>query len=637
MATKSPTSAWTVSDSADLYNLPGWSRGYFLIDGSGHLLVHPGGDGAHDLDLRTLVDEARDRGIDLPLLLRFSDILEARVEEIHAAFAKATSEYEYTGTYRGVYPIKVNQDRYVVERLMQFGLPYHLGLEAGSKPELLAALAMLSDEEALIVCNGYKDSEYVETALLASKLGRRIIVVLEQPSELVLVAKAMEKTNIRPQLGIRVRLSTQGAGHWQDSGGERSKFGFGIRELLDAIAFLESRDLLDCLDLLHFHIGSQIPSIRAIKDAVREAARIYVELHKQGAQPLYLDVGGGLGIDYDGSQTNSFSSTSYTLQEYANDVVAGVMEVCDPEAVPHPILVSESGRATVAHHAVLVVDVLDVRRNAHGQLPESLPTDTAPSLRYLFEAYNDITPANLLESYHDLATHRDDCLNLFKLGHLSLKGRALAGDLFSAGCRKIYRSIEERDLPEELEDLKILLADIYFCNFSLFQSVPDAWAIDQLFPIVPLQRLDEEPTRRAILADVTCDSDGTIDRFVGGREFKAVLELHELDERPYYLGFFLVGAYQEILGDLHNLFGDTNIVNISLDPEAGYELDDVIAGNSVLEVLDYVQYNREELVARIRRWSEQAIHRGRMTLQESRDLVRIYEEGLNGYTYPERD
>lgn len=637
MATKPESSSWTVSDSSDLYNLPSWGRGYFSIDDQGRVQVHPGGDDTAGLDLRTLVDEVRDRGIDLPLLIRFSDILKARIDEIHTAFATTIDEYQYRGTYKGVYPIKVNQDRYIVERLVQFGLPHHFGLEAGSKPELLAVLAMLHDEEALIVCNGYKDSEYVETALLASKLGRQILLVLEKPSELPLVVAAMEQTLVRPQLGIRARLSTQSSGHWQESGGERSKFGFGTRELLDALAFLRERGLLDCLDMLHFHIGSQIPSIHAIKEAVREAARIYVELYKQGARLTYLDVGGGLGVDYDGSRTNSFSSTNYSLQEYANDVVAGVMEVCDPAAVPHPTLVSESGRAMVAHHAVLVVDVLGVRRDPPARIPTTLPAATAPSLQYLFEAYNDISPENLSESYHDLVTHRDDCLSLFQLGHLSLEARALAEDLFAAGCREISSRLADDEVPEELKTLEALLADIYFCNFSLFQSVPDTWAIDQLFPVIPLQRLDEEPTRRGILADVTCDSDGTIDRFVGSRDFKAVLELHELDQRPYYLGFFLVGAYQEILGDLHNLFGDTNTVNVSLDSAAGYELDDVIAGNSVLEVLDYVQYQREELIARIRRWSEEAIHQGRMTLQEARDLIRVYEAGLNGYTYPERD
>ena len=637
MSKQSSDPDWSISDSATLFNLAGWSRGLFSISPAGHLQVHPGGEGAATVDLKKLVDEVRDRGIALPLLIRLSDILEARVAEIHAAFSATITEYGYQATYQGVYPIKVNQDRYVVERLAAFGQDLHLGLEAGSKPELLAALAMLRDDAALIVCNGYKDAEYIETALLATKLGRRILVVMEKPSELDLICEVMRKTSIRPQLGIRVRLDTRSVGHWQESGGERSKFGFGGRELLDAIGFLEQRGLLDCLDLLHFHIGSQIPSIHAIKDAVREASRIYVELHKLGARIGFLDVGGGLGVDYDGSQTNSFSSRNYSLQEYANDIVAGVMEVCDPESVPHPILVSESGRAMVAHHAVLVADVLGQRQNSRGRVPDSLPPDVAPSLQYLLEAYQGISPTNILESYHDLVTHRNDCLNLFKLGHLSLQGRALAGDLYAAGCRKIYELAADDELPEELADLETQLADIYFCNFSLFQSVPDVWAIDQLFPIVPLQRLDEEPDCRAVLADVTCDSDGMIERFVGGGGHQSVLELHQLDEHPYYLGIFLVGAYQEILGDLHNLFGDTNIVNVSLSGSDGYELDDVIPGNTVMEVLDYVRYQREELLARTRRSCERAIQRGRMTLPEARDLVRVFQEGLDGYTYPERD
>lgn len=628
---------WSIIDSANLYNLAGWSRGFFSISDAGNLRVHPGGVGTASVDLKQLVDEVQDRGIALPLLIRFSDILEARVAEIHQAFVDAIAEYGYQAPYRGVYPIKVNQDRHVVERLATCGRHLHLGLEAGSKPELLAAVAMLSDEEALIICNGYKDAEYLETALLATNLGQRIIVVLEKPSELVLATELAERTGVRPQLGIRVRLDSRGVGHWQESGGERSKFGFGGRELLDAIAFLKERQMLDSLDLLHFHIGSQIPSIHAIKDAVREASRIYVELRKLGAEITFLDVGGGLGVDYDGSQTNSFSSRNYTLQEYANDIVAGVMEVCDPAAVPHPVLVSESGRATVAHHAVLVVEILGGRRASRGQLPQSLPEEAPPSLRYLFEANEEISPSNILESYHDLVAHRDDCINLFKLGHLSLEERALAGDLYLAGCQRIYELAKEAELPKELSGLDKQLAEIYYCNFSLFQSVPDAWAIDQLFPVMPLQRLAEEPGCRAILADVTCDSDGLIDRFVGGRHPKTVLEVHELDERPYYLGFFLVGAYQEILGDLHNLFGDTNTVNVSLSERGGYELDDVIAGNTVMEVLDYVRYQREDLVARIRRSSERAIHRGQMTIQEARKLVRIFQEGLDGYTYPERD
>lgn len=636
MVTSTASGVWTTSDSARLYNLHGWGRDYFSISDEGRILVHPYGPDGQALDIRELVDQLQVRGIGLPLLLRFSDILNARVQTIHDAFDQAIAEYGYRGGYRGVYPIKVNQDRYIVERLVEFGLPHHFGLEAGSKPELLAILSMLSDEQALIVCNGYKDREYVETALLASKLGRQIILVLEKPSELSLVLDCCRESAVQPRLGIRARLATKGFGHWEESGGDRSKFGFGARELLDAIAFLRRHRLLDRLVLLHFHIGSQVSSIRAVKDALREATRTYVELSKLGARLRYLDVGGGLGVDYDGSQTNFSSSINYTLQEYANDLVAGVMEVCDPEEIAHPVLVTESGRATVAHHALLVIEVLGARERESGPLPDSVPGGAPPPLTNLFEVCRDLSSENLLESYHDIVAYRDDCLSLFSLGHLSLEHRALAEDLFWIGCRRIQVLLPQNEIPEELTELEAQLAETYFCNFSVFQSIPDSWAIDQLFPVVPLQRLDEEPVRRAVLADVTCDSDGRITRFIGGREFKTVLELHPIDERPYYLGVFLVGAYQEILGDLHNLFGDTNTVNVSLDPDGGYRLDDVLMGDTVNNVLQYVQYRRDELIARLRRWTEAAIRNGNMTLEESRKLVRIYEEGLGGYTYPER-
>jgi arginine decarboxylase len=632
-------SRWTPTDSLDLYNIRGWGNGYFSVNPAGNMVVHPGGPAAPSIDLKELVDEVRERGIGLPLLIRFSEIVQARVVELNEAFSQAMSEYGYRGLYRGVYPIKVNQDRYLVQRLVEYGRPYHFGLEAGSKPELLAVMAMLEDPEALIVCNGYKDEEYVETALLASKLGRHVILVVEKPSELPLIRGIAEKTGIKPRIGIRSRLSAKGSGHWEASGGDRSKFGLSGRDLLDAMVFLREHELLDTFELLHFHLGSQISSIRAVKDALREAAQVYVNLVKMGAPLAYLDVGGGLGIDYDGSQTNFASSLNYTLQEYANDIVFGVMEICDPEGVPHPTLVSESGRATVAHHAALIIDVLDVAEFALGKLPKKAPADAGLPLRHLFDSYREVSRKNLLEAYHDSIAYRDECQSLFNLGHLSLEHRGLAEDLFWAICQKILKITRTLpEIPEDLEGLERTLADTYFCNFSVFQSVPDSWAIDQLFPVVPIHRLNEEPTNRAVLADITCDSDGKIDHFIDRRDVKDVLELHPFTAgEPYYLGVFLVGAYQEILGDLHNLFGDTNTVHVSLDAEEGYVIQDVVPGDSVTDVLRYVRYTKNDLVSRVRHATEVAMRAKRMTLEESRHLLRRYEAGLSGYTYLEQD
>jgi arginine decarboxylase len=638
MATVPLTRRWTPADSLDLYNIRGWGNNYFSVDGHGHMVVHPGGQGSPAIDLKELVDEVRERGIGLPLLIRFSEIIKARVVELNEAFNRAIAEYGYQGAYRGVYPIKVNQDRYLVERLVGYGRPYHYGLEAGSKPELLAVMAMLEDEDALIVCNGYKDEEYIETALLASKLGRHVILVVEKPSELPLIRQMSLKMGVRPRIGVRSRLSAKGSGHWEASGGDRSKFGLTGRDLLDAVDYMKENDLLDTFELLHFHLGSQISSIRAVKDGLREASQVYVNLVKMGAPLGYLDVGGGLGVDYDGSQTNFTSSLNYTLQEYANDVIFGVMEVCDSRGVPHPTIVSESGRATVAHHAVLVMDVLGVAEFAVGKLPRKPPEGTELSLRNMFETYREVSRKNLLESYHDAMSYRDECLSLFNLGHLSLEDRGLAEDLFWATCRKILKITRTLpQVPEDLEGLERTLADTYFCNFSVFQSLPDSWAIDQLFPIVPIHRLDEEPSNRAVLADITCDSDGKIDHFIDRRDVKDVLELHPYNGEPYHLGVFLVGAYQEILGDLHNLFGDTNTVHVSLDEEDDYRIEGVINGDTVTDVLRYVRYNRDELVAKVRQATEAALKAKRMTFEESKTLLRRYEEGLAGYTYLEQD
>jgi arginine decarboxylase len=639
MATTTMLQRWTVADSLELYNVRSWGNAYFSINEKGNVVVQrPGASESTAIDMKELVDEVRQRGIGLPLLIRFPHILQARVVELNEAFQRAIAEYGYTGLYRGVYPIKVNQDRYIVDKLVESGRPYHYGLEAGSKPELLAVMAMLEDEEALVICNGYKDEEYIETALMASTLGRIVVLVVEKPSELHLIADISARTGIRPRIGIRARLSSRGSGHWEASAGDRSKFGLGARDMVEALEIMREKNLLDCFELLHFHLGSQISSIRIFKNALREAGRTYVELCKMGAPLRYLDVGGGLGIDYDGSQTNFTSSMNYTLQEYANDIVYGLMEICDPEAVPHPTIVSESGRATVGHHAVLVFDILGIGEFRVGKLPDHAPDGTNVVVRNLFETYREVSRKNLLEAYHDALEYRDESLSLFNLGHLSMRERVLAEDIFWALCRKILAMSKDLpDVPEELEGLERALSDTYFCNFSVFQSLPDSWAIEQLFPVLPLHRHQEEPSRRAVLADITCDSDGKIDQFIDRRDVKKVLELHPLNGQDYYIGVFLVGAYQEILGDLHNLFGDTNTVLVTLGEAGEYHIDHVVLGDTVTEVLKYVCYDRDDLLARVRRSTEAALRAKRITLEDSRRLLRMYEDGLSGYTYLERD
>ncbi len=630
---------WTVQDSRELYNVTNWSNGYFGINDAGHLVMHPEGAQGPSLDVKELVDEVGTRGIGLPLLIRFSNILKSRIVELNEAFRKAIADYGYGAPYKGVYPIKVNQHKYIVEEIVHYGRQYHYGLEAGSKPELLAVMAMLDDPEALVVCNGYKDEEYVESALYASKLGRTVIMVVEKMSELALIRAVSERTGIKPRIGMRAKLATRGSGHWEASGGDRSKFGLTAQELMEAIAYLREHGMLDSFELLHFHLGSQISAIRSVKDALREAVRFYCELHKLGVPLQYLDVGGGLGIDYDGSQTNFQSSMNYSMQEYANDIVFQTGEMCNEAGVPHPTLVSESGRAVVAHHSILVVDVLGVGEFNVGNLPDALPATVPPTVRNLWDTYRDVTRKNVIESYHDAVGYKDESLTLFSLGHLSLEERVLAEKLFWATCQKVQRLTRElAELPEELAGLERLLSDTYFCNFSMFQSVPDSWAIDMLFPIMPIHRLEEEPTHRAVLADITCDSDGKIDHFIDRRDVKSVLELHSfVPDKDYHLGIFLIGAYQEILGDLHNLFGDTNTVHVSLEEGGGYRIDHVVAGDTVTEVLNYVSYSREDLVVRVRRAAEDAVRAGRMTLEETRRLVRMYEGGLSGYTYLERD
>lgn len=628
---------WTVNDAIDLYNVRAWGGPYFGVNERGNVVVHPDGPSGAQLDLKELVEELRRRGIALPLLIRFNEILRSRVVELNESFRRAIAEYGYQAAYRGVYPIKVNQQRQVAEEIVRTGRRYAHGLEAGSKPELLAVLALLEGTDGFVVCNGYKDEEYVETALTAARLGLTVVLVVEKPAELKLILDVSKRTGIRPRLGVRAKLSSKGAGKWEASGGDRSKFGLSAAEMVAAVEFLREAGMLDCFELLHFHLGSQISAIRSVKEALREAGRTFVELHRMGAPLRFLDVGGGLGVDYDGSQTNFHSSMNYTMQEYANDVVYGIKEQCDLGGVPHPVIVSESGRAVVAHHAVLVTNVLGASEFDVARVPEKIPETSHRVVQDLFATWRDITRKNLLEAYHDAVDDKEEVRQLYTLGHLSLAERVTAENLFWGICQKTLRLARELDeLPEELEHLPRTLSDTYFCNFSVFQSVPDSWAVDHLFPVLPIHRLNEEPVRRAVIADVTCDSDGKIDHFIDRRDVKDVLEVHPLNGGDYLLGVFLVGAYQEILGDMHNLFGDTNEVAVSLAPD-GYKIDHVEVGDTVTEVLGYVCYGRTHLVDRVRASAEAAVRAQRMSIEESRQLLRNYELGLAGYTYLERD
>ncbi len=627
---------WKIQDSLDVYEVKHWGKGYFGINDKGHVTVHPDKRAEQAIDLKELIDQLQDRGIQLPILLRFTDILRHRVGEIHEAFRTAISEYSYTGNYVCVYPIKVNQQRHVVEEILDFGKPFGFGLEAGSKPELLAVLACTNGGETPIICNGFKDDEFIKMTILAHKMGKLVIPVVEKFSELELITRYAEELNVRPRIGVRIKLGARGAGRWRNSAGFRSKFGLTLTEALEAFDYLKQRGMEDCLQLVHFHLGSQITNIRNIKSALTEASRVYCELHRVGAGVKYLDVGGGLGIDYDGSQTDFESSVNYTLQEYANDVVFRVKSVCDECAVPYPTIISESGRAVVAYHSMLVFDVLGVSNFDRYTVPPEIPADSPQQVSDLFGIYRDLSKKNMLEGYHDSVQAMDDSLNMFNLGAITIEQRALIERLFWAVSGKILRMMKELDFaPEELQGLKSMLSDTYFCNFSVFQSMPDSWAIKQLFPIMPIHRLMEQPTRRAVLGDITCDSDGKIDQFIDLRDVRQTLELHPFTGQPYYLGAFLLGAYQEILGDLHNLFGDTNAVHVRLDETGEIVLDGVVKGDTVREVLAYVQYNADELLNQLRKDVERAVRSNMITVQESRQLLRFYETGLEGYTYLE--
>ncbi len=628
-------SEWSVAEAAETYEIARWGNGYFSVNEFGHVAVHPTRSAEHAVDLKQLVDRLQARGVQAPVLIRFADILRDRLTQIRDAFSLAIEEHAYSGRYRCLYPIKVNQQRQVVEEVLQFGRPFGYGLEAGSKSELLTVIAM-ADDDVPIVCNGFKDDRFIETALLAQKMGRRIFVVVEKFTELELILRYCDQLGVHPTIGMRVKLAACGSGRWQSSSGHCSKFGLTVSEVLRALSLLKERGMADCFKLLHFHLGSQITNIRHVKAALDEAARIYSNLVCNGAGLEYLDVGGGLGVDYDGSQTNFESSVNYTLQEYANDVIYHVQTICDDAEVPHPTIFSESGRAIVAYHSVLVFGVLGVSTRAGACVPDELDEDVEQPLRTMFDTYRDLTRRNILESYHDAQQALDMAMNLFVGGYLPLEQRSQAENLFWAICRKVRRLAEQmEELPEELEKLDSLLSETYFCNFSLFQSMPDSWAVKQLFPVMPIHRLDEEPTHRAVIGDITCDSDGKIDRFIDRRDVCRTLPLHTFDGSPYYLAAFLVGAYQEILGDLHNLFGDTNAVHVTVEGDGQVTIETVVEGDTVREVLHYVQFDADGLFSKMQTAVEGAIRAGRIDDRQAGRLLRFYKAGLDSYTYLE--
>ena len=627
---------WTIEDSNELYNISGWGTSYFGINEKGDMYVTPCKDNIQ-IDLHDVLDELALRDVTPPVLLRFPDILDNRIEKTWSCFKKASDEYGFKGENFIIYPIKVNQMQPVVEEIISHGRKFNLGLEAGSKPELHAVIAVQCQSDSLIICNGYKDQSYIELALLAQKMGKRIFIVVEKLNEIEIISKAAKKLNVRPNIGIRIKLASSGSGKWEESGGDASKFGLTSSELLAALVILEKKGLKDCLRLIHFHIGSQITKIRRIQTALKEASQFYIQLRKMGYNVDFVDCGGGLGVDYDGTRSpHSESSVNYSIQEYVNDCIYAFVDAADRYGVPHPNLITESGRSLSAHHSVLVIDVLET-----ASLPEMdeeyEPNESSHKLvKDLYEIWDNLNQRSMLEDWHDAEQIREDALDLFEHGLVDLKTRAEIERMYWSVCREINSLAKSlKHTPEELKGLDKLLADKYFCNFSLFQSLPDAWAIDQIFPIVPLQRLNERPTRSATLQDITCDSDGKIAHFVTSRNISNILPVHTLRKNePYYLGVFLVGAYQEILGDMHNLFGDTNAAHITVK-DGHYHIDQIIDGETVEEVLEYVQYNPKKLVRQLEVWVTKSVKQGKISLEEGKEFLSNYRSGLYGYTYLE--
>ncbi len=626
-----PLENWSVTDASELYGIDRWGKGIYTVGDNGNVMMTASGN---SVDLKALVDEIKLRGLELPVVIRFTDILRHRFNILHGAFRQAMQEYDYQGLFRPVYPIKVNQHRHIVEDIVTIGGEYHHGLEAGSKPELLIAIANHKDPDAIIVCNGFKDREYVDTALMGQRLGHKVFLVVEKLNELDLILERAKALKVEPYLGIRMKLSSRGKGRWESSSGDRSKFGLRSNEILEAMKTLRRRRMLGRLQLLHVHIGSQITDIQRFKTAVREVCCIFKEVCRLGASINYLDFGGGLAVDYDGSQTNFPSSANYGPREYAADIIDAVSIACKEDDISHPNIVIESGRALVAHHSLLVVEAMSSTDLENCVTPPPLPKKPHDILITMNEILSNISAKNYQESYHDAIQARQDALTLFTHGHLTLEDRAGVETRFRAACDKIDRHVRRLDyVPDDLAGLEPMLATTYFCNFSVFQSIPDHWAIRQLFPVVPLHRLNEKPTADGILADITCDSDGVMDQFVDLRDVRYTLPLHALKKAdPYYLGIFLVGAYQEILGDLHNLFGDTTVVHVS-STDKGYVIDKTIGGDTVMEVLAYVQFTRDGINARLRDRVEEALRSGSLTLEQSAVLTRHFERLLDADTY----
>ncbi len=629
---------WRIEDSAELYNINGWGRNYFNINEKGHVAVTPR-PGCASVDLKDVMDELQVRDITAPVLLRFPDILDTRIEKISNCFAKASEQYDYKANSYLIYPIKVNQIREVVEEVVSYGKKFNIGLEAGSKPELHAVLATNIAENALIICNGYKDESYIELALLAQKMGRRIFLVVEKLNELRLIADIAKRLKIRPNIGIRIKLSSSGSGKWEESGGDQSKFGVDSSELLEALDILRRHDMSDCLRLIHFHIGSQITKIRRIKNALREATQFYVQLSKMGFNIDFIDIGGGLGVDYDGTRNSaSESSMNYSIQEYANDAISALVDACTKNDLPQPNIITESGRSLAAHHSILVFEALETTHLPEWKDTEKLGPDAHELARELYDIWDRLDQSRIFESWHDALQIREEALDLFSLGMLDLKTRAQIEKLFWSIAREVGEIASSmKHAPEELRKIARMLPDKYFCNFSLFQSLPDSWAIDQLFPIIPIARLDEKPQRTCTIQDITCDSDGKIANFITSSGLSSSLPIHSLRQgESYYIGVFLVGAYQEILGDMHNLFGDTNAVHINVYRDH-YEIDQVIDGETVAEVLDYVQYNPKKLARNVETWVTASMKAGAISPEEGRDFLSTYRSGLYGYTYLEKD
>ncbi len=629
---------WRTEDSAELYNIDGWGIGYFGINKAGNVTVMPHRNPKQAVDIKEILDDLTLKDVSFPMLLRFPDILDERIETIFNCFKNASEEYKFTGNYYTVYPIKVNQQRPVVEEIVRYGQKFNIGIEAGSKPELHAVLALMDNPDAIIICNGYKDEEFIELALLAQKMGKKVFIVAEKFNELKLICKLAKVHKVRPNLGMRIKLAAFGSGKWEDSGGDKSKFGLTPTELIEAIEFLKKENMSDCIKLIHCHLGSQITNIRKIKRGLKEVAQFYVQLHKLGCNLEYVDIGGGLGVDYDGTRTTISSSINYSIQEYANDAVSALQDAADKNGLPHPHLITESGRALTAHHSILVFNVLETTSQLNTESKEIEVTKKDHELvRDMHTIFDSLTDLTMIEAWHDAQQLREEALDLFNLGMLDLKSRAKTEQLFWAIAHEVRElAREQKHSDEELRQLDKMLAEKYFCNFSLFQSLPDAWAIDQLFPIMPLHRLTEKPTHSATIQDITCDSDGKIDRFIGNRNFNPCLPLHNLKTyEPYYLGVFMVGAYQEILGDLHNLFGDTNAVHITVGDDGSYDIEKIIDGETVADVLDYVQFSAKKLVRTMESWVAASVKEHKITITEGKEFLALYRSGLYGYTYLE--